>query len=321
MSHVSRRVSFTNIRAIQCVGPAERCLPRCTVTVKAQSGVTLRFSGADFAPSTRIAFTAVGDCQERVLEAPLLPDSRVEFVMARPGMLQVCYCTNYDSVSEPTWVLQSRHAVHVTVETVWHDAALVGEGMSVRLQKAGGGESITVLGSGFSSSQHYTCHLSVSDFGASSGSSAASVKSVDKVTCDMPSFHHPSTVAFFSVRLGDGSVMHHTRSAVRILVVPQVAQVTPKCGDKLGGDVLSVRGFGFGGPAAWSFNDSKSDSNQVLPPIPACTGPCNASCVERFCSHLLPQCQAEKLEFEWRTCVLSHCTNTNASVSNASRYT
>ena len=296
----------TSITAMKCIGPSRKCLSFCnrhgtaanTISVRAQSGVILEFTGVDYSYSTRIAFTATGDCQNRVLESPLLPDLTVEFVYETPGLLQVCYSTNYDSVTDATWHLQTQSGVVVMVETVWDDAALIQTSAAYRIQTAAGGQSITVYGSGFDSSADYACHLSPGPRGASQGSSPATVLSVDKLTCSMPPFMGPSSLAHFSLRIGNESILH-SQSDAKIFVVPQVVHVSPLCGDKLGGDLISVRGFGFGGPTNWTQNDVKTLDISVE----GCNSRgCNDSCI-RKCVVLSSCAASDSLSAAYSDCI------------------
>jgi len=292
--NVISKATANSIDAVQCIGPPQRCLHRCSLTVRAQTGVILRFSGAEYSPATRLAFTAVGDCRIRVLEAPMLPDLTVEFVWAKPGTLQICYSTDYDSVADATWQLQTNTTVQVTIETVWDGAALIGLDAPHRIQEAAGGQSITVLGSGFDPLLEYRCHLSQVARGISLGSTMASIISVDKLVCAMPSFHESSTLGFFSVRLGDGSDIYHSEPDARIFIVPEVVDLSPMCGDKLGGDLLSVRGFGFGGPANWSLDVTRNFSTSTRCQKPTCDSACVDACiVSAGCSQVsLAGCEA-----------------------------
>jgi hypothetical protein len=272
----------TSIAAVKCIGPPHKCLSFCdgnstaVPSVRAQSGILLELIGAEYSYSTRIAFTASGDCRHRVLESPLLPDLTFEFLYEMPGMLQVCYSTNYDSITDATWHLQVNRGVGVLVETVWDDAALVEANGKYRIQTAAGGQSITVYGSGFDSTADSTCHLSPGPGRTSQGSSPATVISVDKLKCSMPSFVGSSSLAHFSVRLGSASILHSQADA-KIYVVPQVVGVSTLCGDKLGGDLISVYGFGFGGPTNWTVGDIET----LEEPLVGCMhGSCNNSCIQ-----------------------------------------
>jgi hypothetical protein len=298
----------TSIHALECVGPADRCLPRCTVSVRAQAGVILKFLGAHFSPSTRVAFSAVGNCQNRLLEAPILPDLSVEFVLAQPGMLHVCYATNYyEPLSDVKWVLQSSNLVHVTVETYWADAALVPVDSLIRFQTSNGGQPITVVGSGFDASIHYRCHLSLRAHGASVESTAASVISVDKLKCMMPPWLEPATLVYFTLRLGDGSVIEKSSPYDQIFTVPAVTDVRPLCGDKLGGDLITVSGFGFGGPSNWSFDErNTAEISSTLDP-PGLTSSCSITCNQNI---------SQNCQYELAKCI-SLCT-VNATISNGS---
>jgi len=272
----------TSIAAVKCIGPPHKCLSFCdgnstaVPSVRAQSGILLELIGAEYSYSTRIAFTASGDCRHRVLESPLLPDLTFEFLYEMPGMLQVCYSTNYDSITDATWHLQVNRGVGVLVETVWDDAALVEANGKYRIQTAAGGQSITVYGSGFDSTADSACHLSPGPGRTSQGSSPATVISVDKLKCSMPSFVGSSSLAHFSVRLGSASILHSQADA-KIYVVPQVVGVSTLCGDKLGGDLISVYGFGFGGPTNWTVGDIET----LEEPLVGCMhGSCNNSCIQ-----------------------------------------
>jgi hypothetical protein len=310
------KASTTSITEVQCIGAPQHCLPRCNVTVRAQTGVILRFVGAKYKPSAKVAFTEDGDCQNRMLETPLSPDLTVEFAYAKPTTLMLCYsagdpaptsipltdssswnsdwggCESYRPgqinnlfcVEDPgacnacpvacnnmctgdlsftqdeSWQLQTTAGVHVSVEPAWDDAGLIPGDASIRIQPAGGGQAITIIGSGFDPKDEFQCHLSLKagGLGGSKGWTLAEVLSADKVTCAMPPLRESSTLAFFSLRHGKeaGSGYVHNEESDpnrnQMFVVPQVLQMSPICGDKLGGEILSVHGFGFGGPANWS---------------------------------------------------------------------
>ena len=366
---VIEKTNATSIRAVKCIGGPDRCLARCSLTVRAQAGVMLKLVGASYKPSVKVAFTSTGNCEQRLWETPIAPDLTVDFVGTQPGIFQLCYssgdpapttipttdseswdggwgeCTTYavgeinnhfcledkdacsacpvacsnlcefvtQYVRDESWQLQTTAGVQVTVETVWDDAALLPVEAAVRIQPAAGNQAVSVVGSGFDPKEKYQCNLfvSVNSGRQPRGSTAAVVMSADRVVCKMPSLSESSTLAFFSLRLRTGEEIHHKEPESyrnRMLVVPQVVHTSPACGDKVGGGLITIHGFGFGGPSNWSRYAGEQLSNVSVIRENSCVSRCLRS---QLCANLSDYCDS--------VCSANSTSHTELAGSNRTR--
>ena len=127
----------------------------------------------------------------------------------------------------------------------------------------------------------------------------------------MPSLSESSTLALFSLRLPTGEEIHHKEPESyrnRMLVVPQVVHTSPACGDKVGGGLITIHGFGFGGPSNWSRYAGEQLSNVSVIRENSCVSRCLRS---QLCANLSDYCDS--------VCSANRTSHTELAESNRTR--
>jgi hypothetical protein len=173
-----------------------------------------------------------------------------------PGTYTLCYSSMYDGENSYKQQKIRFNVSEVFERAVFSAAAQSNSTSNISQISAAGGShyTATLKGDGFEASAHYSCQLRRGS--VNSAETVATFKNSKRMSCQMPTWPDAAGAVFLTllVRRSAGSApvvvwkvgADRSEKGHQVMVVPEWQGFTPAMGGKLGGDVVTVSGYGFG---------------------------------------------------------------------------